>query len=114
VVSVPLPDGGWTISFAGITPRARAEEEAMRRALLLDTILAALPHGICGYGADHRITNRSYSRAVTEEMALCLPASGTVFRYGQRPARGRDQHRNRRIARTTGKPQVSAVPEVPI
>lgn len=56
VASAPLPDGGWTITVSDITPLARAEDEARRRAAILDQILAVIPHGICVYGADHRVT----------------------------------------------------------
>jgi signal transduction histidine kinase len=51
----PLPDGGCTISVSDITPQAQAEDEARRRAGLLDMVLLAIPHGICVYGADHRV-----------------------------------------------------------
>ena len=63
VASDPLPDGGWTITVADISQLARAESEAQRRARLLDSILEAVPHGICVYGPDRRVTlfNRSYS-----------------------------------------------------
>ncbi len=66
VESAPLPDGGWTVSVTDITPLARAEDEARRRATMLDTILAAVPHGICVYGADHRVRmfNPTYTRVM--------------------------------------------------
>ena len=52
----PLPDGGCTIAINDITPQARAEDEAQRRARLLDMVLVNVPHGICVYGPDHRVT----------------------------------------------------------
>lgn len=67
VVSAPLPDGGWTITVTDITPLARAEDEARRRADMLDGILAAVPHGICVYGADHRV--RMFNPTYTQVMA---------------------------------------------
>ena len=65
-VSAPLPDGGWTITVTDITPLALAEDEARRRAGLLDTILAAVPHGICVYGPDQRVLmfNPTYAKVM--------------------------------------------------
>jgi signal transduction histidine kinase len=67
ITSDPLPDGGWTMVVTDITPLARAEDEALRRARALDAILEAIPHGVCVYGADHRVTmfNRTYDEAMT-------------------------------------------------
>ena len=64
VISDPLPDGGWTMAMTDVTPLASAEDEASRRARALDAILEAIPHGVCVYGADLRVTmfNRTYSR----------------------------------------------------
>jgi signal transduction histidine kinase len=67
VTSDPLPDGGWTMVVTDITPLARAEDEASRRARALDAILEAIPHGVCVYGADHRVV--LFNRAYTEAMA---------------------------------------------
>ncbi len=66
VVSAPLPHGGWTITVTDMTPVVHAEDEARRRAQLLDTILAAVPHGICVYSADHRVTmfNPTYTQVM--------------------------------------------------
>ena len=66
VTSDPLPDGGWTMAVTDITPLAGAEGEASRRARALDAILEAIPHGVCVYGADHRVTmfNRAYVQAM--------------------------------------------------
>jgi signal transduction histidine kinase len=51
----PLPDGGRTISVIDTTPQVRAEDEARRRARLLDLVLLNVPHGICVYGPDRRV-----------------------------------------------------------
>jgi signal transduction histidine kinase len=51
----PLPDGGWTITVLDISTQAAATDEARQRAGLLDSILAAVPHGICVYDADRRV-----------------------------------------------------------
>jgi signal transduction histidine kinase len=62
----PLPDGGCTISVSDITPQARAEDDARRRARLLDLVLLNIPHGICVYGPDHRVAmfNDTYNRVM--------------------------------------------------
>ena len=62
----PLPDGGCTIAVSDITPQARAEDEAHRRARLLDLVLLNIPHGICVYGADHRVAmfNDTYTKVM--------------------------------------------------
>ncbi|HBK04972.1 MAG TPA: hypothetical protein DDZ81_03825 [Acetobacteraceae bacterium] len=62
----PLPDGGCTIAVNDITPQARAEDEASRRARLLDLVLLNVPHGICVYGADHRVAmfNDNYNKVM--------------------------------------------------
>jgi len=59
----PLPaGGGWTVSVSDTTPLATAEGEAQRRAHLLDSVLLAVPHGICVYGPDRRVAmvNQTY------------------------------------------------------
>ena len=58
----PLPAGGWAVSVSDITPLAKAEDEAQRRARLLDSVLRAVPHGICVYGPDRRVAmfNQTY------------------------------------------------------
>jgi signal transduction histidine kinase len=67
LLSAPLPDGGWTMVVADVTPLAHAEDEASRRARSLAAILEAIPHGVCVYGADHRVTmfNRAYVQVMT-------------------------------------------------
>ena len=67
IVSAPLPDGAWTLTVTDVTPLVQAQDEAQRRARLLDTILEEVPHGICVYGADHRV--RMFNRAYSEVMA---------------------------------------------
>ncbi len=62
VMHDPLPGGGWAITVNDITPLARAQDEAARRARLLDSVLFAVPHGICVYGPDRRVSmfNQTY------------------------------------------------------
>lgn len=67
IASDPLPDGGWTISVTDISALARAEDDARRRAALLQSILDAFPHGVCVYSADRRVT--MFNRAYTQVMA---------------------------------------------
>jgi signal transduction histidine kinase len=50
-----------------LSPLARAEDEARRRATLLHSIVEAFPHGVCVYGADHRVA--MFNRAYTQVMA---------------------------------------------
>lgn len=63
IVSDPLPDGGWTMAITEISPLVRAEDEARRRAGMLQSIVDAVPHGIAVYSADRHVTmfNRAYS-----------------------------------------------------
>jgi signal transduction histidine kinase len=67
VTSDPLPDGGWTMTVTDISLLARAEDDARRRATLLDSILERIPHGICVYGADRRVS--MFNHAYLEVMA---------------------------------------------
>ncbi len=62
----PLPDGGCTISVSDITAQAQAEDEAIRRARLLDLVLLNIPHGICVWAPDHRVAmfNDTYKRVM--------------------------------------------------
>jgi len=62
----PLPDGGCIIAVSDITPQAQAEDEARRRAHLLDLVLLNVPHGICVYGPDRRVAmfNDTYRRVM--------------------------------------------------
>jgi signal transduction histidine kinase len=64
--SDPLPDGGWTVTLADITLIATTEDEAQRRARSLSVVLETIPHGVCVYGADRRVTmfNRAYSEVM--------------------------------------------------
>ncbi len=45
---------------------ARAEAEAGRRARMLESLLACIPHGVCIYGPDRRValTNRAYAEVM--------------------------------------------------
>ncbi len=53
--SQPMPDGGWLVEITDITAAQRAEDEARRRAALLDGVLAAMPHGVVVFDADQHV-----------------------------------------------------------
>src|SRR5690349_25012057 len=55
------------MTVADINALAQAESEARRRADLLQSILEAFPHGVCVYGADHRVA--MFNHAYTQVMA---------------------------------------------
>ncbi len=63
-VSTPHPEGGFLIESEDITDLSRAEDEARRRAALLDGVLEALPQGVCVWGPDARVAkiNAAYAR----------------------------------------------------
>lgn len=62
--STPEPDGGFLLESDEVTDLRRAEDDARRRAAILDGVLEALPHGICVYGPDKRVAlfNTAYTR----------------------------------------------------
>ncbi|MBV1796114.1 PAS-domain containing protein [Siccirubricoccus sp. G192] len=53
--SQPVPEGGYLLEVTDITAAKRAEDEARRRAALLDGVLASLPHGVVVFGPDQRV-----------------------------------------------------------
>ena len=67
IVSDPLPGGGWTMAISNNSPLVRAEEEARRRAGMLQSIVDAVPHGIAVYGADRHVV--MFNRAYTDVMS---------------------------------------------
>ena len=67
LVSDPLPDGGWTMTVTDVSVLVHAEGDAQRRATLLAAILDRIPHGVCVYGADRRVS--MFNRAYNEVMA---------------------------------------------
>ncbi|WP_426959144.1 PAS-domain containing protein [Muricoccus radiodurans] len=60
----PFPEGGHLVEVSDITAVRRAEAEARERAALLNGVLSAIPHGVCVYGPDGRVTmvNAAYQR----------------------------------------------------
>ena len=66
VQSDPLPDGGWTMTVFDVSALTRAEDDARRRAGILDSIVQHIPHGVAVYGPDRRLTmvNADYNRVM--------------------------------------------------
>ncbi len=62
--STPTADGGFVLEVDDLTDLKRAEDDASRRAALLDGVLATLPHGVCVFGPDKRVSmvNDAYRR----------------------------------------------------
>jgi PAS domain S-box-containing protein len=55
VRSDPTPDGGFSVSVADVTELVRAQEEAERRALVLQAMIDNNRHGIVLYDREHRL-----------------------------------------------------------
>ncbi len=72
VESRPIGRIGQLVEISDITPLKRAEDEARRRAALLDGVLAALPHGVMVIGPDERITmvNATYQALLADSPVL--------------------------------------------
>lgn len=64
VACTPLPDGGSTITVMRMAAFTGTQGGFGRGSGPLDMILAEVPHGICVYGADGRVTmfNRAYAQ----------------------------------------------------
>jgi signal transduction histidine kinase len=108
----PLPDGGFAISVSDVTPQARAEDEAKRRARLLDLVLLNVPHGICVYGPDHRVAmfNDTYNKvmegaplAVGDSLADVIRRRAEAGEYGDGPP---DMVFTEQMAHDIGRPQM--------
>jgi signal transduction histidine kinase len=70
VRTAPLPDGGHISVVTDITGLWRAEEEARRRASLLETAMASMRHGLVVYGPDRRVVT---ANALAERLAGHAP-----------------------------------------
>ncbi|MFN6955765.1 MAG: PAS-domain containing protein, partial [Acetobacteraceae bacterium] len=55
VVARPMPDGGFIVTLNDVTNLVQAEEEAKRRAALLQGMMDNAGHGIVLYDRDHRL-----------------------------------------------------------
>jgi len=71
VISDPMPDGGFVVSFSDVDALHKAEEAARDRAAMLDAMVAHMPHGVCVYGPDRRVrlTNAAYHAIMGEAAA---------------------------------------------
>jgi signal transduction histidine kinase len=87
----PLADGGFLLTVTDISLHSRSEDEAKRRADLLASILDNVPHGICVYGPDRRVTmfNRTYTDvmqgaplAVGDHIDLVISRRAEAGEYG--------------------------------
>jgi len=77
IASDPSPEGGWTMTVIDISPLAMVEDEALRRARMLESLLASLPQGVCLYGPDRRV--RMLNRAYLDVMAGAPLAIGETL-----------------------------------
>ncbi len=68
ILSDPVSDGGWAMMVADVTPAPNARGEGADRTAMLDSILAFIPHGICVYGPDRRLTmfNPAYAEIMKD------------------------------------------------
>jgi PAS domain-containing protein len=78
VRSDPMPDGGFIISHNDITPLARAEAEAARRASMLQAALDNMRHGIALFGPDHRLVVANALATQVGDQAGALPPGMTL------------------------------------
>ncbi len=112
LASDPLPDGGWTMTITDVSALARAEGDARRRATLLDAILDRIPHGVCVYGADRRVSmfNRAYSEVMAgaklqlgDDLETVIRRRAEVGEYG--PGHSEEIFRQQ-MAFDIGRPQM--------
>lgn len=100
VESRPVARIGQLVEMSDITALKRAEDEASRRAGLLDGVLAALPHGVLVIGPDQRIAmaNAAYQAIMADspvvigehrsELIRRRAAAGEYGTAGDQPAHG--------------------------
>ena len=62
--SAPTSGGGFVVEATDVTALKRAEDEAQGRAAMLQAIVSALPHGVCVFGPEWRVSmmNDAYQR----------------------------------------------------
>jgi signal transduction histidine kinase len=109
--STPQADGGFLVESDEITELRHAEDEARRRAAILDGVLQALPHGICVWGADRRVAllNEAYGRLmegasvqVGDTLRDVIDRRAKAGEYG--PGEAEEQYRIE-MARDLSRPQ---------
>jgi len=62
----PLPDGGFAITITDVSDLANGDDTVRRTVTGLAAVLEHVPHGICVYGPDRRVSlfNAAYSRVM--------------------------------------------------
>nr|WP_272876003.1 PAS domain-containing sensor histidine kinase [Neoroseomonas soli] len=109
--SSPQSDGGFLIEADDVTELRRTEDEARRRAALIDGVLEALPHGICVWTHDRRVArfNTAYVRLmegaplwVGDTLQDVIRRRAEACEYG--PGEAAEVYA-REIARDTSRPQ---------
>ena len=70
----PLPDGGFMITVSDVSDLAFGDDPVRRRVTGLAAILEHVPHGICVYGPDRRVS--LFNAAYTQVMAGAPVAIG--------------------------------------
>lgn len=110
-ISSPQPGGGFLIETDDVTDLSRAEDEARRRAAILDGVLEALPHGICVWTPDRRVAmfNAAYVRLmegaplqVGDTLEAVIRRRAEAGEYGPGEA---EEVYAREMARDTSRPQ---------
>lgn len=88
----PLQDEALLYEFSDVTAERGAQEDAQRRAMVLDTVLEALPVGVVVWGPDRRarLVNSAYNAimtgstvAVGDDMASVLLARARAGEFGE-------------------------------
>ncbi len=88
----PTQDDNLLYEFSDVTAERQAQEEASRRAMVLDTVLETLPVGVVVWGADRRakLVNAAYNAimtgsnvAVGDDMAAVLLARAQAGEFGE-------------------------------
>jgi signal transduction histidine kinase len=66
MAGAPLPDGGRAVTLVDVSALAAAARRAEDRVGTLQAILEALPHGVCVYGPDRRVSlfNQAYAQVM--------------------------------------------------
>jgi len=82
ITTDPMPDGGFVVLINDVTRLVQAENEASRRAGMLDGILANLPHAVIVYGPDQRVAlaNRLYRDTIDPEVKVGESREATLRR----------------------------------
>lgn len=90
VTSAPMPDGGFVITFADVTPLSRAEAEANRRAAQLQGMIDNASYGVVLYDAAHRFVagNALALDYIGLDASVMRPGAALAEILAQQVARG--------------------------